>query len=392
MDIRLRLFLAFTPLLVLLLLIGIGLPFVQREAAMLVARQTAAVESLSDLQALESNIVREHAAIVKLVEDEDTVQARTLFQQSRRDAEALVAIRAQPGYAITPLDASLNGLYAALAQRHDAILARFDAGDLDGADDLLDGRETNDLLDLVITVSGEARESSHAQLDAATRELEARQFEILLRISLSTLAGVILALLLSWILVGGVVKPLNRLTTDAERLADDPHGADLGPAGSISQVQRLRDSFQQLLEANRNREQQLGASLAEREAQIARETQLRATVQALSVPVIPLSDGILLLPLVGHLDQDRSNDMIAAVLDAIHRSTAKALVIDLTGLTTLDDQASNQLCTLADAARLLGCRITLVGVRADQAIALVNEAFNSRGIRVVRDIPSALRH
>lgn len=389
-DIRLRLLLAFTPLLVLLLGTAVALPFVQRESAQLIARQTAAVQSLSDLQALESNIVREHAAIITMVEAEETVESRAMFRESRRAAEELVAARAQPGYATTPLDASLNGLYAALAQRHDSILARLDAQDPEGADDLLDANETSDLLALVLEVSEQAREHSHAQLAAATRELEARQFDLLLRAALTTLAGVTLALLLSWLLVGSVVKPLNQLTGDAERLVADPHGADLGPAGTISQIHRLRDAFQELLEANRNREQELVTSLAEREAQIAREEQLRATVQALSVPVIPLSAGTLLLPLVGHLDQRRSDALLASVLAAIHHSTANKLVIDLTGLTQLDDQASHQLCTLADAARLLGCQIMLVGVRADQAMILTDERFSASGISVARDIPSAL--
>ncbi|MFV9504523.1 MAG: STAS domain-containing protein [Oscillochloridaceae bacterium umkhey_bin13] len=390
MDIRLRLLLAFIPLIVLLIGTAVALPFVQQEAQALISRQTAAVESLSDLQVLESYIVREHAAIIKLVDGEEVDEARALFFTSRRGAEELVARRAIPGYAITPLDASLNGLYAALAQRHDRILARLDDQDPEGADDLLDSSETNELLDLVITTSGQARDLSRAQLDLATRELEISQFNALLRAAFTTLAGVVLALLLSWILVGGVVKPLNRLTADAERLAADPHGADLGAPGSISQIHRLRDAFQQLLEANRQREAQLAGSLAEREAQLAREEQLRATVQALSVPVVPLQAATLLLPLVGYLDERRSSELLAAVLEAIHTRRARFLVVDLTGLSMLDQQVSGQLAQLATAARLLGCQVILVGVQADHAPALAEAQLSGSGLWITRDIPSAI--
>jgi rsbT co-antagonist protein RsbR len=99
---------------------------------------------------------------------------------------------------------------------------------------------------------------------------------------------------------------------------------------------------------------------------------------------------MLLLPLIGHLDERRAAELTRGLLEAIQHHRARAVVLDITGLADLDVAGSLALRQATDAARLLGCRIFLVGVRASQAEALVESHLSEADITVARDIPSVL--
>jgi anti-anti-sigma regulatory factor len=389
MDIRARLLIAFSPLLVLLIGTAIALPIIKRESNTLLANQLAAVDNLSSLQAFEVYVVREHSAIIHLIEAEEAGEASELFVASRAGAEAILAERERAGW-VAPQEAQLRTLYSELKLLHDQVMNLFELDQLGEADDLLDGERADELVDTILALSAGDRTALREELASTTQALGASQNEALLRTALTTLIGIVLALLLAWLLVESVVRPLNRLTADAERLASGDQDGALSPVGRISQIQRLRDAFQQLLDVNRRREQQLTTTLGEIEERIAHEAQLRATVEALSVPTVPLGEGMLLLPLMGHLDAQRLASITHELLERIQQERAKALVIDFTGLPELSTGVVAELGQLVEAARLLGCRVTLVGIRAEHAASLAAGDLARSGVAIARDIPAVL--
>lgn len=102
------------------------------------------------------------------------------------------------------------------------------------------------------------------------------------------------------------------------------------------------------------------------------EARLRATVDALALPLIPLENGIALLPLVGYVDQARGERLIGALLEGIHSQRVRGVVIDITGLRDVDERVAATLLRGAQAARLLGTTVVLSGVGAETAQALVS--------------------
>ncbi|NTW04348.1 MAG: STAS domain-containing protein, partial [Oscillochloris sp.] len=66
------------------------------------------------------------------------------------------------------------------------------------------------------------------------------------------------------------------------------------------------------------------------------QERLAALVTELSAPVIPLYDGILVLPLIGSIDSHRAQDVMENVLESIARSHADSLIIDITGVAVVD--------------------------------------------------------
>jgi rsbT co-antagonist protein RsbR len=106
-------------------------------------------------------------------------------------------------------------------------------------------------------------------------------------------------------------------------------------------------------------------------AQLAIIEAQRAMLAKLAVPVVRIWEGVLLLPLVGALTQDRAEQLTESVLDAIGRVTARFVIIDVTGVPLVDTMAADVLLRTVRAAALLGCESVLVGIGAATAQTLI---------------------
>lgn len=102
-----------------------------------------------------------------------------------------------------------------------------------------------------------------------------------------------------------------------------------------------------------------------------RERTLSAAVRELGCPLIPLMPGVLLVPLVGELDGDRARQMLERVVDGVSRHGARCVLLDITGVPSIDAQVAHALGQTQRAASLLGARVRLVGVRPELAMRLV---------------------
>src|SRR5262245_8495087 len=56
----------------------------------------------------------------------------------------------------------------------------------------------------------------------------------------------------------------------------------------------------------------------------------RKVIQELSTPVIPISDSILIMPLIGTIDSVRAQQIKVAMLEAISRHRARCMIIGIT--------------------------------------------------------------
>lgn len=110
------------------------------------------------------------------------------------------------------------------------------------------------------------------------------------------------------------------------------------------------------------------------------QRQLQEMVLVLSAPVLPLVPGVLVLPLIGSIEAFRAERILEAELDAIIREQAQVVLVDITGTPVVDTSVAMQLVRSAEAARLLGCRTVLVGVRPEIAQTLVGLGVDLHGI------------
>jgi anti-anti-sigma regulatory factor len=97
-----------------------------------------------------------------------------------------------------------------------------------------------------------------------------------------------------------------------------------------------------------------------------------AMLRELSTPLIPISERVLALPLIGTVDQRRAQMMLATLLDGVAAQQAQIVIIDITGVSTIDSYVASTLIQAARAIRLLGAQVILTGIGPAAAQALVH--------------------
>jgi anti-anti-sigma regulatory factor len=91
----------------------------------------------------------------------------------------------------------------------------------------------------------------------------------------------------------------------------------------------------------------------------------------LSSPLLQISKKVLLMPLIGIIDDQRMQLIVEHVLQATISKQASTIIIDITGITVVDAQVATSLVSIAQAVQLLGAKVLLTGVRAEVAQTLV---------------------
>jgi anti-anti-sigma regulatory factor len=130
--------------------------------------------------------------------------------------------------------------------------------------------------------------------------------------------------------------------------------------------------------------------LADLQAKTERQAQLLQTVEELSAPIIVVHDQIIVLPLVGYLDEQRAEQVRQALLHGIARHRATIALIDVTGLPLMNREAVRHLETMNQAGRLLGAEVVLVGIQAEAAARMIKAEVDTQRLHTHRDLQSGI--
>lgn len=96
-----------------------------------------------------------------------------------------------------------------------------------------------------------------------------------------------------------------------------------------------------------------------------------ATLAELSTPLIPITEKVMVMPLVGSVDSGRAQQVLDTLLHGIAESGAQLAILDITGVPVVDTQVANAIVRAAQAVRLLGADVMLSGIRPEVAQTLV---------------------
>lgn len=127
------------------------------------------------------------------------------------------------------------------------------------------------------------------------------------------------------------------------------------------------------------------ARQAERERLATQEKLLQVQALALaerSTPLIPIREDVLVLPLVGSIDEERGRQILETLVNLGGRTNVRAAIIDVTGVRNLDTSAARVLLDAAQALRLRGVKSILTGIQASAAMTLVGLGVDFSGIAV----------
>lgn len=107
-----------------------------------------------------------------------------------------------------------------------------------------------------------------------------------------------------------------------------------------------------------------------------RTKELSELIKDISSPIIPVLEGIVVVPLLGKYDEARSEELIEKTLYNLPRYQAAYLVLDLTGLHQANDYTVDFIHKLGTSASLLGTETILVGISPELGITITQSNFN----------------
>jgi len=219
---------------------------------------------------------------------------------------------------------------------------------------------------------------------------------------------VVLSLAMGVLLRQIVIVPLRHLSAASEQISAGRWATPLEQERS-DELGKVARSFNQMIAVLQAREMQLQEHIttvqtlnAELDARVGERTRelhelvasqerLLSQIRQMSTPVVPVLDGVLVVPLIGDLDSQRAAQFIRSVLTRIEEHRAHLVILDITGVPIMDTHVAGVIMRAAGAARLLGARTVLVGIRPEVAQTLVQIGVDLFEIRTFATLQEALR-
>ncbi|MFP4440387.1 MAG: PAS domain S-box protein [Chloroflexaceae bacterium] len=98
----------------------------------------------------------------------------------------------------------------------------------------------------------------------------------------------------------------------------------------------------------------------------------RDALRELSSPLIPITDEVVIMPLIGTIDSRRAQQVMETLLEGIAQHQADLVILDITGVSVVDTQVAQAFIQAAHAVRLLGAQVMLTGIQPQIAQTLVH--------------------
>jgi rsbT co-antagonist protein RsbR len=132
----------------------------------------------------------------------------------------------------------------------------------------------------------------------------------------------------------------------------------------------------------------VGVSFVEERERVIREQQ--EAIRELSTPVLQVRERLLILPIIGGLDAPRARQLTEQLLSAIQTNRARVVVIDITGVASVDLTVANHLVQTVESARLMGAAAIITGLSSKIAQTLVDLGVDLSMMHTVGDLQGGL--
>ncbi len=118
--------------------------------------------------------------------------------------------------------------------------------------------------------------------------------------------------------------------------------------------------------------------------------QQQEAIRELSTPVLQVRDRLLILPIIGVIDSLRARQLTEQLLRGIRANRAKVVVVDITGVPSVDATVANHLVQTVDASRLMGANVIVTGLSSEIAQTLVTIGVDLSKINAVGDLQGGI--
>jgi rsbT co-antagonist protein RsbR len=132
----------------------------------------------------------------------------------------------------------------------------------------------------------------------------------------------------------------------------------------------------------------VGVGFVQERERIIRQQQ--EAIRELSTPVLQVRERLLILPIIGVLDSQRARQVTEQLLRGIRSNRAKVVVVDITGVPTVDSTVANHLVQTVEASRLMGASVIITGLSSEIAQTLVTIGVDLSKMTAVGDLQGGI--
>ena len=116
----------------------------------------------------------------------------------------------------------------------------------------------------------------------------------------------------------------------------------------------------------------------------------RSELRELSTPVVPIENGLAVLPLIGSIDADRTEHLMNFVLPKIPELQVECLIMDFSGIVVMDTEVAGHIFNVYRVLGLLGIEVLVTGLRPELAISAVSEGIDFSSIKTFANVKQAI--
>lgn len=105
--------------------------------------------------------------------------------------------------------------------------------------------------------------------------------------------------------------------------------------------------------------------------------ELKELVKEISSPIIPVHNGVVVVPLIGKYDEERADELITKTLFNLPKYKANYLILDLTGLNRdIDEYTASVIDKIGAASNLIGTEMLLVGMAPELSMVMTTAGIS----------------
>ncbi|MFB1099259.1 STAS domain-containing protein [Terribacillus sp. JSM ZJ617] len=117
-----------------------------------------------------------------------------------------------------------------------------------------------------------------------------------------------------------------------------------------------------------------------------------SALEELSVPVVPIYEGLAVIPIVGEIDTHRAKLIMETALTQGNALELDHLVLDVSGVLMIDTMVANQIVQIVQSLRVSGIKTIITGIRPEIAQTMVSLGLDFKSITTVSNLKNALYH
>lgn len=122
-----------------------------------------------------------------------------------------------------------------------------------------------------------------------------------------------------------------------------------------------------------------------------KQEETQAELVKLSAPIVPIQDGVAVIPLIGFLDERRVQHILHNVIPQVADMDIDYVITDFSGVVTINEKVAEALQQIGGTLRLMGIHVLSAGLRPDLAQTIVNSGISMSKIESFSTVKQALK-